>query len=139
MKRNSKRIYYENLFSKIKYNLKATWREINKMLGKGKGKSSTSISNISINGQSTSDPVGIVEEFNKFFCSIGPKLAEAIPDIPGSPLNYLDGMAVRDSFYFFPTSTEEIAKILKTLKPSFATGHDSINSFLIKKYIHGLT
>ena len=74
--RTKKSNYYALLFEKNKFNLKATWKTINKLLGKGKV---ASCSSLVVDNQWTSDPLAIANYFNNHFASIVSKLVDNLP------------------------------------------------------------
>ena len=68
--------YYALLFEKNKFNMKATWKTINKLLGKGKV---ASCSSLVVDNQLTSDSLAIANYFNNHFASIASKLVDNLP------------------------------------------------------------
>lgn len=138
-KRKSKRLYYDALFDKIKFDLKDTWKHINELLSKKKKKNKPLINRITVNTQEITSPSEIAGQFNKFFCSIGQKLSEKFPLVNDSPLRYLNDVNVQNSFYLYPTNTNEVAKIVKQMKNGLSTGHDTLNNSLLKYIIEGIT
>ena len=67
---------YALIFEKNKRNLKATWKTINKLLGKEKV---ASCSSFVVDNQLTSDPLAITNYFNNHFASIASKLVDNLP------------------------------------------------------------
>ena len=73
-----KRQYFTNTIDSCEGNLIETWATINKLINK-KSKT-TSISAVKSGDSIITDPQGIADSMNKFFCSIGEKLSKEIAD-----------------------------------------------------------
>ena len=65
---------------KYKTNSKRTWQVMNEITGKQKTKSNLLPQQIKVDKTIIQNPQGIAKEFNKFFTSVGPKLAKQIPN-----------------------------------------------------------
>ena len=71
--KDAKKIYFQNIFTKFKHDIKRTWSVINESLHcKNKSISSRLFSH---NGKTLEDPSEIANAFNEYFISIGPSLA----------------------------------------------------------------
>ena len=75
--RKTKSKYFHNEFLLNKSNINRTWKTINSLLNKSKP-SENSVFNL--NGKTVTEPTTISNSFNNFFTSIGPSLANRIPD-----------------------------------------------------------
>ena len=82
------------------------------------------------NGQVTDDKQIISEKFNDFFISVGPNLANKIPNQTKSPLSYL-GDRLPNTIFLEPVSDEEVEGIVNNLKNS-APGYDEIIASILK-------
>ena len=71
-----KQLHYSNLLYKYKHNPKESWQTINRILGRGHNKSS--ISSIRQNDNIISGSNEIAETFNKYFSTIGDKIANSV-------------------------------------------------------------
>jgi hypothetical protein len=80
--RLAKKTYYEQIFSKVKNYIKATWKTINGILNKTKRKK-TFPKIFKHDGIVFTDKTDIANKFNTFFTNIGPKLSSQIQ----SPIN----------------------------------------------------
>lgn len=130
--KKSKNNYYKNYFSKFKNNISKTWMGIKKVISCKK--SNCSSNNITLNheGAITTDLDKIVNIFNNFFVSVGSKIAEKIPAAEKSFTSFLKNINVSESLYLSPTSSCEIAKIIKSLDNSKALGPNSFPVKLLK-------
>ena len=102
------------------------WKAIKKVLP-GKSKESTTMLQDELG--TYSNPTDIANCFNRFFSTIGSKLAENFPkgvQITNPYPNF------DKSFTFKPIKTSFVLKQLLTIKSSKATGLDNINSRLLK-------
>ena len=68
--------------------------------------------------------------FNTYFSSIGNDLTKSIP-IEKSPVEYLHN-PVCDSFFVYPTTTDEIENEISKLKSGKATGPFSVSVDILK-------
>ena len=106
---------------------KKTWRGINVLLGRGKSRSS--IEEISLDGQQVTSHEEIASSFNEFFGSIAQRLADNVPHSTISPTEYIRNN-VSNSIFFSPMNTRECEKIIDSLK-LVKTGK---NSFPVKLF-----
>ena len=120
--------YHALLFEKNKFNMKATWKTINKLLGKGKV---ASCSSLVVDSQLTSDSLAIANYFNNHFASIASKLVDNLLPSLHNFREYL-GTSSADSMYLNPTSLLEIKNILLELKSTSSSGIDEIPSSVLK-------
>ena len=130
--RKAKREYYHNEFDKNKDNIKRTWETISDILNKSKVHKEFP-SYFNINGKHISNIKEISTYFNDFFIEIGPKLANEINTNGKVPYStYLNSLNVNTNFKFTNIEEDEVAKILKSLKPKYSSGYDNISSVLLK-------
>ena len=71
-----------------------------------------------------------IEKFNDFFISVGPNLANKIPNQTKSPLSYL-GDRLPNTIFLEPVSDEEVEGIVNNLKNS-APGYDEITASILR-------
>ena len=76
------------------------------------------------------DDKDIANEFNNFFCKIGPQLAENIPRSDLDPLYYVT--PEKNVFEFRNVTSAELVSVLKKMKVSKSSGLDKIFSKLLK-------
>lgn len=129
--RNAKQNYYFSSFEKCKNDIKATWKNINHILNRFDNKSDFP-NYFLVNGTQISDPVEIANQFNKYFTSIGPELANKIGLIEGkSYMDYLD-IPVCSQFSFKPVKKDDIINIIGNLKTKTSRGIDLISNKMLK-------
>ncbi len=109
-------------------NSKDSWNIINGLLNK-KSKT-TSINELIINQNKITGDKNIANEFNNFFCKIGPQRAENIPPSDFDPLQYV--IPVTNVFEFKNITRAELMSVLKKIKASKAPGLDKISGKLLK-------
>ena len=128
--RLAKEVYYQNMLNEHKGDSRKTWQIINELSSRNFVE--TSVKQLNVNEQSVTAPAEIAHEFNRYFATIGPKLASDIPSSDGnSYLNYLT--STDKEFQFRPTSTNKVFSLLNKLKKSKAVGLDKISSRLIRE------
>ena len=112
-----KRQYFTNKIDSCEGNLKETWATIKKLINK-KSKT-TSILAIKKGDSIITDPQGIADSMNKFFCSIGEKLSKEISDTSNAFLNSASaGSAESDRFTFSPLQRDHLLKAIDKFKTS---------------------
>ena len=74
--KNTRNKFYKNLFEKHRNNMKATWRAINKLLGKNK---KSGCKSLIINNETVTDPVIIANSFNTYFTNVATDIRNALP------------------------------------------------------------
>ena len=122
--RQSKINYYEKYFSNNMKNSKNTWKGINQLIGT-KQNHSNNILTLKINEQLTSDSLKVAEHFIDFFTSIATKIRKKIPNSIKRFESYLNNSS-RHSFFFSPTDSQQVTKIIRNLDPKKSTGPNSI-------------
>jgi hypothetical protein len=136
VKRRAKEKYYADTFSSVQNEIKKTWSVLNKLVGKNKNKSS--INCIQYEGNNITEALDMSNVFCKHFSLTGSKLAAKIPSSNKKISDYLKDNYIQASIYLTPCSIEEILKIITSLKNSKSTGHDNLNSTLIKGIKYGI-
>ena len=76
--RVAKRLYYEKKIDQLKSNVKGTWKVLNEILNRDRGKRGLP-SIFRTDSQEIFDPIEIANQFCKYFTNIGPSLASKIP------------------------------------------------------------
>jgi len=135
LKRTTKEKYYNELFIKYKYDIRNTWREINKLIGRTNDKSTiTDVFNI--DNQLVTDKTKIANEFCNFFTNVGLKYANNIPDAKFNHNHYLKNKNKLNMF-MAPTDQYEVIKMIDSIKRKNSSGHDHLSSALVKdlKYV----
>lgn len=126
----SKRSYYNNYFLVNTNNPKKIWNGIKEIVH-FKETSSHKVFKIKENNKEITDPKLIANAFNKYFTSVGSTLADKIPSVQKSPLDYLK-FPVCDSFCIFPVTASEIETEISNLKLGKASGPYSIPVNILK-------
>ena len=78
------------------------------------------------------NPVKVAETFNFVFSNIGPNIAKRIPKGKKSPMTYLNDK-IWKSFYFYPTTADEIIKIMKSFSNIKSSGPNSLPTPVLKR------
>ena len=128
---NAKSTYFTHQFNEYKNDIKKTWETIKTAINKRRHKSKYP-EFFTVGTENIFDKTDISNEFNRYFTSIGPELANSL-DSHGKPSfsSYL-GPKVRTRFTFRTTSTEEITKLINNLPNKHSAGVDGISSVLLK-------
>ena len=125
----AKKSYYETFFDST--NQKLLWSKINTVLGKGKNYS-TEKTVLSVDNCILDKPNAICTSFNTFFTEIGDKLASSIKSTENVQ-KFGTMNRISESFFFHPSSANEVSQIIKKLKSGKSPGPDNIPVDLIKE------
>ena len=111
--KSTKKEYFQNLFVKVKNNVKSTWKIINSVLGKKRGKQ---LFKLCIDGEEVVDEVKIANEFNDYFSKVAKNLVDEIPS-DSSRKKFSDYLPRRNksSLYVNPTNPAEVLKIINKI------------------------
>ena len=130
--RQAKRMYYHEQFSKIKNDLKSTWKTIKDILGNKKNKKDFPEC-FMINDTRVTNTKTIAESFNEFFTKIGPDLADRIETPPGKNFkDFLKNPSI-SQFNFHTITEEDTTKSINELRNKSSKGVDGISSILLKQ------
>jgi hypothetical protein len=132
IKRIAKESYYKQLLEQYRNNIRKTWGVINTLIGKTRDKTGITDTFV-INGKKETCLDKISNGFCKYFTNVGKNLAENIPHSKKHCKEYMNTNANNNSIYLTPTSSDEILKIITSLKGKKSSGHDGINSILLRK------
>ena len=127
----AKKRYYDDCFQKFKTDMRKTWSTINNLLNRSK-KPNDYPKAFKIDETIVSDINSIVNEFNKYFIEIGPKLSQDI-EIPVDK-SFKDFLKspVQANFFFKPVKEDDVLKAIDSLKPKTSCGQDKITNKLLK-------
>ena len=125
--RAAKKMYWQDKFDSCRNDMKLMWRNINDVLSRTKNKHNFPDHFMS-NRFKITDRERIANEFNKFYCELGPTLAQNIPHKP----MIMPHNNIRQSLFFEPVIESEIINIVTLLKPKSSYGFDDISPKLLK-------
>jgi len=134
--RQAKALHYTKLFAQ-NTNAQDTWKAINKTLNRNT-KTDSHIDQLTVNNTTYNTPKEMADCLNNFFTTIGHTIASKIPPTTADPQTY---MRPHNSppFSFSTIPQTEIDIIIKNLKPKHSTGHDDINTTLLKSLREEIT
>ena len=122
--KQSKQNYYYDYFKLNDKNIKNIWTGIKQIITL-KSKGVNQITNIVDGNQTFTNPKEIASAFNKFFSSIGEKLADSIPNVESDPLAFM-GPSQLNNYFLSPVTAKEIEQEISSLNSSKAVGPFSI-------------
>jgi hypothetical protein len=131
LKRKTKKNYYSELFDHYRNDVRRTWANLNKLIGRNKNKSMPTETFI-INNKHTSNKTHISNGFCKYFTGVGEQFASGIPPPVHTFDQYLKCKRHDKTFFFSPTDHIEIERIITSLKNKRSCGHDGISSQFLK-------
>lgn len=133
IKRKAKQMFYKNKIVEFKNDSRNMWKTLKGLIGKSNDKSSISDCFV-VDGIVIHDKNKISNEFCKYFSNVGSTFASKIPPSKKSFKAYLGNYAINKTMFIQPTDTSEIAKIISSLKSKSSSGHDGINSIILKTF-----
>ena len=136
--RNAKISYYQNRFKSSQSDIKKTWCTIKEIINKGQGKSEFP-SAVEVNNNVITDLDKIAQEFNRYFVNVGPELASKISEHPNDNFEQYLNRPAETVLKFNPVNTQEIIKIIDSLKNKTSFGSDGISTVLLKKIKHEIS
>jgi hypothetical protein len=128
--RRAKMMHWNDKFINCRNNMKMTWQNINNVLHRVNNKMDFPKYFIHENSHIEKD-CHIADTFNSFYTSIGPNLAEKIPNGNTTAQSYLPQLNIQRSFFLNPTDTREVKSAFLKLKPKLSSGHDNLTSKLM--------
>ena len=126
--RSAKATFYQSAFNQSNNNMKQNWNLLKSLLGTNKTKNE--IEKIAVDGHEYSDPTGVANQFNNYFCSIADDIAAELPPVTGMPVSNIQ--QINNSFFLSPVTIEEIEIIINSLKNT-NTGLNSIPVKIFKQ------
>ena len=129
--RQSRQMYFAKQFENANGNASSTWNVINQALKKQKSKSKCHITK---DNNTMVDSKEIANCFNAYFVGVGPNQANTIAS-NGVDFSQFLQTPCNKSLFLKPTNLIEILNIARSLKISYANGHDGISTYLLKQVI----
>ena len=121
--------FYKDLFEKHRNNMKATWRAINKLLGKNK---TSGCKSLIINNETITDPTIIADSFNTYFTTVATDIRNKLPHPTKNFTEFLPSNSPQFSLFFTPTDPYETKSIINKLKSKMSTGTDNKPTIVLK-------
>ena len=120
--------HYKELLEMNKNNIRKSWQVIKEIINKNRVRKEQSA--FLVNNRLTEDKTQIADGFNKCFVEIGPTLEKKCPTCDESPITWMKGKNGQ-TLFFIPTDSNEILKIINSLKDS-SSGWDDLNLLALK-------
>ena len=130
-KRKAQQLYYDNLFTECKNDLKSTWKLIREVTCSRKLQKDTLPEYFRFCGDIVRSPQDVANNFNQYFTEVGPKLASSIPTTEKNFTDFL-GTSNNQQFKFSEMSETRILNFIKNMKPKSSFGEDCISNNLLK-------
>ena len=119
-----KQSFMAQTFIKIKNDMRQTWKNIKRQLGKV---NISSYASLLINNITIDDPKQITIHFNDYFVNIVSKLVSNLPQLTHNFQTYLPSPTL-NSLYFQRTILFEIKKLVNNIQPKNSFGTDEVPS-----------
>ena len=123
--------YFCELFDDTKQSAYNLWKNLGPVINPNKKKKQRVINKMCFDGKYVSVDQDIADHMNMYFCEIGEKLQDAIPDLGYDYKRYLPAR-VENTFFLSPTNIDEILNEIKKLNPRKSCGLDNIGAKVIK-------
>ncbi len=133
LKRRAKQNFYIKKFTDYKNNAKKLWDLIRDISKKSHDKTCF-YNSLTIDGRIVTDPKQISNSFSKFYSTVGVTFASKIGNSKKHFTEYMPEPC-DSSVFLFPTTENEIIKIVSHLKSKKSSGYDGISNVLLKSVI----
>lgn len=133
LRRKAKFLYYHDLIQENRYNSKKLWNILHKLTGKIVNKKNIS-DEILVNGVRENNKYIISNAFAKHYSTVGKILADRI-EAKGNIKDPMQNLfnRIQHNCFLFPTTQQEIEKLVKNLKIKNSHGYDNISNRMLKK------
>ena len=129
--RDAKRDYYQHMLTRYKHDLKKTWNTLITPMYRNK-KNKAYPDRINTGDKIITNAQDIVNYFNSFFSSIGPKLATTIRQTPAHDYKKYLTRIINTSFSFKEITPGNVTNMINNFLPKSSCGHDGLSMKLIK-------
>ena len=129
--RKSECQYYKRLFEDKKNASINTWKALGPIINPSKSKRNVGIRKIKQDGRYITDNEHISQIFNEYFCNVGRKLGDKIPNRNMDFAHYLP-QPIENSFYLSPVCKQDVLKEIKRLNPRKSAGPDNIGNKILQ-------
>ena len=124
------------MLHKFKTDSKWTWQVMKEITGKQKTKFNLLPQEIQVDKTIIQNPQGIAKEFNRFFTSVGPKLAKKIPNTEKTFQDFL--ISHNETMQFEESKFDAFEEAFKSLRRNKAACLDDFSSSIIIDACDGL-
>ena len=132
-KRAAMKQHYNSKCTEHKENTKKLWQTINQVIRKTNNKTEV-IESLRIDNVHVTNGSRIVNEFGRYYSTIGKKLAQEMPRPRRTIESYLRNVeSNQKSIFLKPVTEVEIRKIICKLLPKHSSGVDNINNKILKE------
>ena len=137
--RAARKKYYIDTCEENKNNSKKLWKTINRVIHHTYNKTEV-IEKLKINGIAEHRGEEIVEEFARYFATIGEKYATQMTSSKKPINNYISAIPNHKSSIFLePCTEQEISNLIRSLKPKKSSGIDNVDNIILKEIESYLT
>ena len=126
--RKAKKNYFHTKLHKYKSDVTQTWNILKDIINR---QEITNAFELEKGGERITNLEIVVEEFNKYFGSVGPNLAEQLKQSRTDFKSFLK-TKISKKFTFRNINSDDIYKIISELKPLNSAGYDNISNKLLK-------
>ena len=138
-KRAARKKYYIDTCEANKNNSKKLWKTINRVIHHTNNKTEV-IEKLKINGISEHRGEEIVEEFARYFVTIGEKYATRMTSSKKPINNYISAIPNHTSSIFLePYTEQEVSDLIRSLKPKKSSEIDNMDNIILKEIESSLT
>ena len=128
--------YYDELFKSNKNNIKQTWVELKKIIGR-QTKEHILPKSFTLNNMKLTDKTEIAESFNNYFVNIGKNIQNKIPTQNETFEYYMD-QNINSNIFLTPTDPINLIDTAKKLKKKTSSGFDDISTKLLSDIIEDI-
>ena len=123
--------YYQDLLNVKHSAITNFWKVFGQTLNHKKSKNKTRIQQLHIGNESFTSDKDIANGLNDYFCSVGYKTSNELPQIQGHYRDYLKNK-IEETFFLAPILEQETSRELLNLNSKKSAGPDNFAPRLIK-------
>ena len=120
----AKKLFISDLLKKYQCDIKKTWNTVNDLIGKKSSQNDVLPKSVKIGDKVIHSTVEIADEFNKFFSTIGTKLAKTVPPATKSFHSFLT--KVDHGIKMFDVTDTELKNAFSSLQSDKSPGIDEV-------------
>ena len=128
--KQAEELYYQKLFNDTKDSSIKMWRTLGSIINPTKTQKKHKITKLIINDETINDSKEISNQINKYFCTIGSKLANDLPN-GKSFHSYLENK-ITQTMFLSPIEESEITNEIRKLNERKSPGPDNISPKILK-------
>ena len=124
--------YKEKLDIRIN-TMKQLWANLNRISSLSRSKTVTKIDKLNYVDKDITEPQGVCDTLNNYFCTVGPELVQSLNPCGHSDFKKYCPFPCKNSMFCSPVTPDEISRIIHKFPNNKAPGRDQISGRILKE------